>query len=61
MLSLFVGFVIIVTAIIATVDVIGFYLIRYVPKRLTIPYVILIIIATVIPIVIDLWYWLVFK
>jgi hypothetical protein len=61
MLSLFVRFVIIVTVVVSIVDTIGFYLIMNDPKNLAIPFVILMIIATIIPIVINLWYWLVYK
>jgi len=61
MLSLFERFVIIVVIVVSIVDIAGFYAIQKDPKILTIQFVILIIIATIIPIAINLWYWLVFK
>lgn len=61
MLSLFVRFVIIVAVVVSIVDISGFYAIVNDPKRLTIPFAILMMIGTIIPIVINLWYWLVFK
>ena len=61
MLSFFARFVIIVIVVVSIVEVIGFYAIMNSPKILTIPFVILMIIATIIPIVINLWYWLVLK
>lgn len=61
MLSLFVSFVIIVAVVVSIGDVIGFYVIMEDSKWLTTPLVILMIIAMIIPIVINLWYCLVFK
>ena len=60
-ISLFIRFVIIVAIVVSIVDVVGFYAIQKDPKRLTIPFVFLMIIATIIPIAINLWYWLIFK
>lgn len=61
MISLFTRFVIIIAIVISVTDTIVFYHIMKNPERLTIPFVILVIIVTVIPIVINLWYWLIFK
>ena len=61
MVSLFARFVIIVAVVVSIVDIAGFYAIMNHPERLTIPFVILMIIATIIPIAINLWYWLVFR
>jgi hypothetical protein len=60
-ISLFIRFVIIVAIVVSIVDIAGFYAIQKDPTRLTIPFVLLMIIATIIPIAINLWYWLVFK
>jgi len=60
-MSLITRFVIIITIVVSIVDVAGFYAIKKHPERLTVPFVILMIIATIIPIAINLWYWLVFK
>jgi hypothetical protein len=61
MLGLFVAFVIIVAAVISIADIIGSYAVMNDPKRLTIPFGILVLVSTIIPIVIKLWYPLVFK
>jgi len=61
MLSLFERFVIIVAVVVTIVDVAGFYAIKDDPERLTIPFIILMIVATIIPIAINFWYWLIFK
>ncbi len=61
MLSLFTRFVIIVTIVISITDIIVFSKIQKDLTRLTIPFVILVIIITIVPIVINLWYWLVLK
>jgi hypothetical protein len=60
-ISLFIRFVIIVAIVVSVVDIVGFYAIQNDPERLTIPFIILMIIATIIPIAINLWYWLIFK
>jgi len=60
-ISLFIRFVIIVTIVVSVTDIIVFYHLQKNPTELTIPFVILVIIVTIIPIVINLWYWLVFK
>ena len=62
MLSLFIRFVIIVTIVISATDVIVFYHIQKNGiQSLTWQFVILVIVITIIPIVINLWYWLIFK
>jgi hypothetical protein len=61
MLSLFVRFVIIVTVVVSITDAIVFYEIWKNPERLTPLFVMLVIIVTVIPIAVNLWWWLVFK
>jgi len=60
-MSLFVRFIIIVTVVIAATDGIIFYHLKKNPEILTIPFIILVIIITIIPIAINLWYWLVFR
>jgi len=60
-ISLFIRFVIIVAIVVSIVDIAGFYAIQKDPQKFTIPFVILMIIAIIIPIAINLWYWLVFK
>lgn len=57
MLGLFARFAIIVAIVVSIVDIIGFYAIMKDPNRLTITFVVLMIVATMIPIVINLWYW----
>ena len=61
MISLFVRFLIIVTVVVSIVDIAVFYAIQKDPTMLTIPFVILIIVATIIPIAVNFWYWLIFK
>ncbi len=62
MLSLFIRFVIIIAIVISVTDVIVFYHIQKNGiQSLTWQSVVLIIIVTIIPIVINLWYWLIFK
>ena len=62
MLSLFIRFVIIIAIVISVTDVIEFYHIQKNGiQALTWQFVILMIIVTIIPIVINLWYWLIFK
>ncbi len=61
-LSLFTRFVIIVAIVISATDVIIFYhLQRNGIESLTWQFVAQVIVITIIPIVINLWYWLVFK
>ena len=57
-MKLFTRLVIIIAIVISITDSIVFYHIMKDPERLTIPFVILVIIVTVIPIMINLWYWL---
>ncbi|MCJ7570737.1 MAG: hypothetical protein MUO82_02510 [Candidatus Thermoplasmatota archaeon] len=61
MINLFTRFVIIITIIVSIVDIAGFYLIRKYGIQYLWQFVILMIIGTLIPITINLWYWLVFK
>lgn len=65
-ISLFTRFVIIVTIIVAITDTIVFYHlkrngIQNIMNGNYILFVILVILITIIPIVINLWWWLVFK
>ena len=60
-ISLFKRFVIIEIIVVSIVDVAVYLAIQKDPKILTIPFVLLMIIATNIPIAINLWYWLVHK
>jgi heme/copper-type cytochrome/quinol oxidase subunit 4 len=60
-LCLFARFVIIVTVAISATDAIVFWRIQEEQTKLTWPFVIEVIIITIIPIVVNLWYWLVFK
>ena len=61
-LSLFKRFVIIVAIVISATDVIVFYhLQKNGIQSLTRQFVISVIVITIIPIVINLWYWLIFK
>ena len=62
MRSLFIRFVIIVTVVISATDAIVFYHIQKNGiQSLTWQLVISVIVITIIPIVINLWYWLIFK
>jgi lipopolysaccharide export LptBFGC system permease protein LptF len=61
MISLFKRFVIIVTIVVSITDAVVFYKLWETPELLTIQFVILVIIVTIVPIVINLWYWLVLK
>ena len=62
MLSLFIRFVIIIAIVISATDVIVFYHIQKNGiQSLTWQFVISVIVITIIPIVINLWYWLIFK
>ncbi|MGB8310779.1 MAG: hypothetical protein WCE81_02810 [Halobacteriota archaeon] len=61
MISLFLRFLIIVTVVVSIVDIIVFYVIWKDPTKLTIPFVMLTIVATIIPIAINFWWWLIFK
>jgi len=60
-MSLFVRFVIIVTVIVSIVDIVGFYAIWKNKVEVTWYFVLLMILGTVIPIAVNLWWWLVFK
>jgi hypothetical protein len=64
MISLFTRLVIIVTIVIAATDSIIFYILKRHGTDLnsmTWHFVILVIIITIVPIVINFWYWLIFK
>ncbi len=61
MTSLFVRFTIIVSIVISITDAVVFYHLWKNPIILTAPFVIAVIIITIIPIVINLWYWLIFR
>jgi heme/copper-type cytochrome/quinol oxidase subunit 4 len=61
MVSLFVRFVIIVAIVVSITDVVVFYHLSLNPIELTPLFVFLVIIITIIPIAVNLWYWLVFK
>ncbi len=58
-MSLFTRFVIIVTIVVSITDTVVFWHIMRGPAILTWQLVILTIIITIIPIVVNLWYWLV--
>jgi hypothetical protein len=51
-------FIIIVTIVVTITDVIEYIHIKQNPEHLTIPFVIGVIIVTVVPIAINIWYWL---
>lgn len=53
-----VRFILIVTIVVSAVDITGFCAIKKYPEYLTIPFVVLMIVATIIPIGINIWYWL---
>ena len=62
MRSLFIRFVIVTAIVISVTDLIEFYHIQKNGiQALTWQFVTLMIIVTIIPIVINLWYWLIFK
>ena len=61
-LSLFRRFVIVVAVVISATDAIIFYHLKQNGiQSLTWQFVILTIVITIIPIVINLWYWLIFR
>jgi hypothetical protein len=59
-ISLFVRRLIIVTVVVSIVDIVAFYAIANGQATPTIPFVILIIVATMIPIAVNFWVWLVY-
>jgi len=61
MISLFVRFLIIVTVVVSVTNTVVFYHIQKDPAKITIPFVILTIVVTIIPIAVNLWWWLIFK
>ena len=61
-LSLFRRFVIVVAVVISATDAIIFYHLRQNGiQSLTPQFIVLTIVITIIPIVINLWYWLIFR
>jgi len=60
-ISLFTRFVIVVTIVVTLTDIIVFYALQRHNTHMTWLLLILTIIITIIPIVINLWFWLVFK
>ena len=60
-ISLFVRLLIIVTVVVSIVDIVAFYAIANGRAKPTIPFVILIIVATMIPIAVNFWVWLVYR
>jgi hypothetical protein len=60
-MSLVARLIIIDTFIVAITDAVVFWHLVEHPHPITIPFVILVIIVTVIPIAINLWYWLVVR
>jgi len=60
-LSIFIRIVIIIAIVISATDVIAFYYIKKKGMKLTWKSLALIIIITIIPIVINLWYHFIFK
>jgi heme/copper-type cytochrome/quinol oxidase subunit 4 len=61
-LSLFRRFVIVVSVVIAATDVIIFHHLKQNGiQSLTPQFIVLVIVITIIPIAINLWYWLVFR
>lgn len=61
-LSLFQRFVIVVSVVIAATDVIIFHHLKQNGiQSLTPRFIVLVIVITIIPIVINLWYWLIFR
>jgi heme/copper-type cytochrome/quinol oxidase subunit 4 len=50
--------IIIVTIVVTITDLVEYIHLKQHPERLTIPYVFLIIIVTVVPIAVNIWYWL---
>jgi hypothetical protein len=61
-ISLFTRFVIIISIIVSVTDTIMFYIIwKHGMQTLTLEFEIAWIIVTIIPIVVNLWFWLIFK
>ena len=60
-LSLFARFLFIFSIVVSVTDIVVFYHIMKNPGELTWSLVVLIIIVTMVPIVISLWFWLVYK
>jgi len=58
MLSFAKRFLLVVTIVVAVTDLIEFYVVAKSPAKLTLPFIIAVIIITVIPIAVSLWYWL---
>jgi hypothetical protein len=60
-MDLFVRLVIIVSVVIALTDIAVFYHVMRTPEIVTWQFVAAVIVITIIPIAINLWYWLVFR
>lgn len=50
-------FLIIVAVVIAITDLVVFYHVMKDPTIVTVPFIVLVIIITIIPITVNLWYW----
>lgn len=62
LISLFIRFVIIVAIVVSITDILIFHQIqKYGIQSITWQFTALVIIVTIVPIVINFWYWLVFK
>ena len=59
--ELFVRFTIVVVLVVAITDSIVFYVMQRRHRQMTWPLLIATIIITIIPIVIQLWFWLIYK
>jgi membrane protein YdbS with pleckstrin-like domain len=55
-MSLLTRLMVIVTIVVSVTDAIVFYKVKQHPERITVKFVILVILVTVIPIFINLWY-----
>jgi len=49
------------SVVVSIVDTVSFYAIKKDPTKLTLPFFILMVVVTIIPIGVNLWYWLIFK
>jgi len=61
MVSLFVRIIIIVTIVVSATDGAMYYRLKKNPGLLTIPYLIMVIFITILPVVIILWYHMIFR
>jgi hypothetical protein len=60
-MSLLARFIVIVTIVVSATDAIVFYHARQHPERITALFVVEVIVITVIPIAINLWFWLKYR